>query len=150
MAGTPSIAVVDVQKAIGMSDEAQLKLEKLKAELAHEEADLKSVRNEIESLQERYKKDAAVMSTDEKRKIEKEMDDKLAEFKFLGGKLQKRSQQEQQELFGQMLPKFKRALKNLQDEKKFDIILQKEAALWVDPEYDITKQVIEKMNALKD
>lgn len=149
-AAAPKMAFVDMRAAIYGSDEAKIKLEKIKAELAHEEADMMTLRSGIQELEERFKKDSAVMSSDEKRKIEKTIQDKMAEFNFLGNKYKKSVNDSQQELSRQMLPKLERAMKSVQEEKKLDIILNREAALWVSPEYDLTKAIVDKMNALKD
>lgn len=149
-AATPKMGFVDMRAAIFTSDEAKIKLEKIKAELAHEEADMMSLRSGIQELEDRLKKDSAVMSADERRKVEKNIQDKMADFNFLGNKLKKSANDSQQELSRQMLPKLERAMKSVQEEQKLDIILNRDAALWISPEYDLTKAIVDKMNTLKN
>ena len=146
----PKIAVVDVRAGVMKSDDAKLKMEKLKGEFEQEKADLESLRMDLQKMEEKAKKDGAVMSSDEKRKLEKDMMEKANEFKFKGQQFQKSSQAEAQEVFQALIPKFQKALKAIVDDKGFDMVLHREAALLVKPEYEITDMVTAKMNTLKD
>ena len=149
-ADQPKIAVVDVRTGVMKSDDAKLKMEKLKGEFEQEKADLEGLRMDLQKLEEKAKKDGAVMSADEKRKLEKEMMEKANEFKFKGQQFQQSSQAEAQEVFQALIPKFQKALQAIVDEQGFDLVLHREAALMVKPEYEITDTVTAKMNSLKD
>ncbi|HVL02757.1 MAG TPA: OmpH family outer membrane protein, partial [Dongiaceae bacterium] len=92
------IAVVDINAAVMKSDEARLRSEKLKATLGQEEADAIALRNQIQKLDEKRQKDAAVMGPDELRKLEKEIADKKIELNFKGQKLQQKGKDASQEL----------------------------------------------------
>lgn len=143
------IAVVDLREAIMQSDEARLKYEKLKASLSQEEADAIALRNQIQKMDEKRQKDAAVMGQGELRKLEKDIEDKKIELNFKGQKLQKSGKDATQELLASMAPKVERALAALVEEKKYDLVLHREAAPWSDPKLDITKELIQKINTLK-
>lgn len=149
-AENPTIAVVDVRAGVMTSEEAKLKMEKLKGEFAQQKADLETLQNDIKGLQEKAQKDGAVMSADEKRKLEKEAMEKANELKFKGQQFQQSSQAEAQQVFQSLLPKFQKALKAVIDDQNLDIVLAREAALMVKPELDITKLVTDKMNTIKD
>jgi len=70
----------------------------------------------------------------------------LSQLKEVYVQLQKKAKEAEQALFQSILPDFERAVKSVMEEKKYSIILRREAALLVTPEYDITEQVVAKMN----
>lgn len=143
------IAVVDINVAALRSDEARIRGEKLKASFGQEEADLIALRNSIQKLEEKRQKDSAVMGADQLRKMEQEINDKKLELNFKGQKLQQRGKEANQELQQVMGPKVEKAMKSIVDEKKYDVILRREAAIWIDDKYDLTDELTKRINAQK-
>lgn len=143
------IAIVDINRAAMMSDEARLRGEKLKTSFRQDEADLVALRNSIQKLEEKRQKDAAVMGEQELRKLEQDINDKKLELNFKGQKLQQRGKEANQELQSVMGPKVEKAMKSIVDEKKYDIILRREAALWAEDKFDITDELTKRINAQK-
>ena len=143
------IAIVDLNGAVMKSDEARLRAEKLKSSLGQEEADAIALRNQIQKLEEKRQKDAAVMGQDELRRLQKEIDDKKIELNFKGQKLQQKGKDASQELQAVMGPKVEQAMKSIIEEKKYDLILRREAAIMVDPKFDITAELTKRINAQK-
>lgn len=148
-ADAPKIAIVDVRGGVMQSASAKIKMEKLKPEFAKEESELIALKEDLQKMEERLKKDGAVMAADEKRKLEKAYMEKGNEFKFKGQQFQKSSQEEAQAVFKSLMPKFQEALKSIVESEKYDIVLHREAAIFTTPDYDITKAVINKMDAMK-
>lgn len=145
----PVIVTVDMGAAIMQSGEAKTKMEKLKSGLVKEEGEINASRTSLGKLEDQYKKDAAVMSADQKRNLEKQIEDKRIELGFMGKKFQKSTQDARQELLTAMLPKFEKALKSVVDENKYDMVLRREAAFYTTPEFDITEEVVKRMNTAK-
>lgn len=143
------VAVVDINMAVMKSDEARLRGEKLKASFGQEEADVIAMRNQIQKLEEKRQKDAAVMGQDELRKLEKEITDKKLDLNFKGQKLQQKGKDASQELQAAMGPKVEKAMKAIIDEKKYDLILPRQAVVWSDDKFDITAELTQKINAQK-
>ncbi|MDX1694364.1 MAG: OmpH family outer membrane protein [Ketobacteraceae bacterium] len=140
------IAVVNVQEAITKSDKAKMWLEKFEAEHATEQADLRVLESELQAMQERFKKDQAILSEEEKRKSNKSMQDKYEELQFRGKQLQNEFKEAQQELLKSMLPKVQAALNKLMEKNGYDVILRSEVVLSLSPKLDITEQVIDQLN----
>lgn len=141
-----NIAVVNVQEAITKSDKAKLWLEQFEAEHATEQADLRVLESELQAMQERFKKDQAILGEEEQRKSQKAMQDKYEELQFRGKQLQKEFKEAQQDLLKSMLPKVNTALNKLMEKNGYDIILRSEVVLSLTPKLDITEQVIEQLN----
>lgn len=140
------VVVVDMRTAIFKSDKGALEAEKLKAGLAQEQANLMALQAELKDIEARMSKDSAVMGEAELRKIKQNYTDKVSDYQHQGKKYQTKAKEAEQELSKTMLPEFQRALKSLIEEKKYGIVLLRDAVLAVSPEKDITEAVIVKMN----
>jgi outer membrane protein len=147
--GELKIAVIDTQRAMLESDEAKQLMQAAQTELQGEQSSLQALGQEIQKLREQFQKDAEVMSDTDRRSRQKEIEDKQIEAEFLANKLQKDVQDKQQELGQQIVPKLEAVLKELTDQEKYDVILERRAILYADPKHDITKQVTDLLNAKK-
>ena len=92
------IAVVNVQRAIGESNEAKALIAKLEADTSADQAAIKALGADITKVQEKFNKDGDVMSDAEKRKLQKEIEDKQIDYQFRVNKFQKTVNERQQEI----------------------------------------------------
>jgi outer membrane protein len=143
------IAVINVQRAIGESEEAQGLIKKLEEELQAEQTAIRQLNTDISTLQEKLVKDGEVMSEPEKRRLQKEAEDKQIDYQFQVNKLQKEVNDRQQEILGQMAPKLDAVLKDLIAIEKYDLIVHRQNVLYVDNKLDITAKVTELLNQKK-
>lgn len=141
------VVVLDYQAAILATDHAKKATEKLQAELKVQRDRVNQLRTELEGLDAKAKKDAAVMSPQDKQKLQKEIEGKAQEYNNLMQTLQKRGQDMLNDLVARMGPKLEKVVVDMQQANKYDIILQKQTAVYFDPAADITKRVTEKLNA---
>ena len=149
-AETSKVVTVDVLRAVMTTEEGKIKIEKLKGEFEKEKAGLEALNMKGQKLQERIQKDGAVMSADERHKLEKELMEIAQELKFKEQQLKQSGQADQRQVVESMLPKFQKAMKEIIAEQKIDMVLRREAVLDLNPSLDITDQVVDKMNAIKD
>lgn len=140
------IAVIDIQAAILGSEQAKERIAELKKEYAPDQNEIKSLAQDIQKLQAKMEQDAAVMSESEKKKLAKEVEDKAVDYQFNIKKIQKSQNESQQELLAELSPKLEQAIQEIISEGTYSIILERRAAIFVAPEYDITKKVTEKLN----
>ncbi len=143
------IAVLDTQRALVESEEAKALVERINRELKAEEAEAKSLNDDIKKLQDRLAKDGEVMSASEKRKVSKDIEDKQIDLQFMVNKLQKELNDRRQELLQQMVPKVDAVLKDLIELEGYDLILERGSLRYANPKHDITRKVTEKLNAKK-
>ncbi len=143
------IAVVNAQRAIGESEEAKAMIAKLESDLAPDQKTVKDLGTSITQMQEKLNKNGDVMSDVEKRKLQKEIEDKQIDYQFQVNKLQKTVNERQQDILQKMAPKFEAALKDLIAKGQYDMVIHRQNVLYVDPKYDITTQVTEKLNQKK-
>ena len=140
------IAVLNFQQAIVQSEEAIARLDTIRKELEQEQADLNALGEEIKGLNDKLIKDAEVMSDTEQRRAQKDIEDKQLDYQFGLQKLQKELQDRQQELLREMQPKLNAVLKDLIDVEGYDMVMDRQAFMYVNPKHDVTRKVTEKLN----
>lgn len=144
------VAVLDTQRALIESEEAQELMESAQFDLEGDQDKVNELGQQIQALQEQLQKDAEVMSPSEQRKRRKEVEDKQIEYQFLVNKLQKDVQDRRQELLQMMAPKIDAVLKDLIDIEGYDLILQRGSLLYANSKHDITRKVTEKLNEKRE
>lgn len=144
-----SIAVVDMQRAVLASDEAKVAVEKFRAAKQSEIDTITKLETELKGIQDKIAKDGEIMSEDERRKLKNSFEEKATTYKFHRQNMQKAEQQELQALAQAMEPKMQEALKSIIDEKKYDLVVRPEMVIYNAPETDITKLLLERLNAAK-
>ena len=140
------IAVLDTQRALVESEEAQALLAQAQKELQVEQEELQTLGNEIVALQEKQQTDGEVMSATEQRKLTKDIEDKQIDYQFLGNKLQKEVNDRRQELMQQMVPKIDVVLKDLIELEGYDMIMERGNLRYVNTKHDITRRVTDNLN----
>ncbi len=140
------IAVLDTQRALVASEEAQALLQQSQQELKAEEEAVKSLGEEIIANQEKLQTDGEVMSPTEQRRLQKDIEDKQIDYQFLVNKLQKQVNDRRQELLAQMVPKIDAVLKDLIELEGYDLIMERGNLRYVNTKHDITRKVTEKLN----
>ncbi len=141
------IGVVDIRAALFSSNAAQAFSQSLSDEFKTQEMEVRSVQESGHKLQEKLKKDAAIMSDTERTKLASELEEKAKEFKYLKGKLDNAVAKRKQSFLQESKPKVDEVLKELVEAEKFDLILPREAVVYSGQALDITAKVIEKLNA---
>ena len=144
------IAVLDTQRALIESEEAQQLLRSAQSELEGEQQEVNTLGAEIMALQEKMQKDAEVMSPAEARRRQKELEDKQLDYQFRANRLQKEVQDRRQELLQQMAPKIDAVLQDLIELEGYDVIMQRNSLLYANSKHDITRKVTEKLNERRD
>ena len=144
-----NVAVADSQMAIMATDAAKKTFEKLNADMKPQRDRLDTLRKEIAGYEEKFQKNASVMSDKDKRELQKQAEAKINEFKTLADALQKRAQEVQQEMLKSLIPKTEVVVEELRKAGNYDIIIEKKNVIFADPSVDLTKKITEKLNAAK-
>jgi outer membrane protein len=143
------VGVVDIQAAIDASHHVAKISKKLEQEFGPSQTDLKSLNNDIVAMEERFIKDAAIMGESEVRRLQQELNEKKSRLKFEGYELQRKVQARQQELSAPLMKMVEEVMTEFKNEGKYDLILHKQTTLHFREEYDLTKQLTEKLNKKK-
>lgn len=139
-------AVLDVNRAIGDSEEAKSLAAQVEQDLKSEQDALQKLAEDIQAVTERLQKDAEILGDTEKRGMQKEIEDKQLDYEFGVNKFRKELQDRQQEIFRQMAPKLDGVLKDLIEIEGYDVVIPRAGLLYVNTKHDITRKVTEKLN----
>ena len=140
------VAVADSQAAIMSTDYAKKTFEKLNKDLEPQRNRLDQLRKELAAIEEKFQKNASIMSAKEKTDLQTQARQKMEEFQNLAQALQKRAQDVQQEMVQKMLPKMEEAVEEIRKASNIDIIIERKNVIWAEPATDITKKITEKLN----
>ncbi|MBV1870430.1 MAG: OmpH family outer membrane protein [Gammaproteobacteria bacterium] len=146
VAAEKKFAVVDVQKAMRSADTVKEIEAKLKKEFTAEEKKVETLKNKINELKERQKRDWAIMGDAEKRKFQEEGMNVTNELKALSQESQRRLQARQQELLQPVLSDTQEVIKDIMKEDGYDVVFRREALVEFNPKMDITLKVTLKLN----
>ncbi len=147
------IAVVDIQRAILLTEKARAKLEDLKkqADFKANLESIESLQKEYETMVEKYTKDRAVMSAEKREEEERRILDKQQDMKYVASKLQQAEKEYVQSVVQEFGGSTEEVLKNIVKEQNIGLLLRSDgrAVLHADESYDITEQVVERLNAIR-
>lgn len=144
-----NVAVADSQAAIMATEMAKKTFEKLNNDMKPQRDRLEQLRKDIAAIEEKFQKNASVMSDKDKRDLQKQAESKLNEFKNLADAVQKRANEVQQEMLKTLIPKTEDVVEEIRKAGNYDIIIEKKNVIFADPAVDITKKITEKLNAAK-
>ena len=138
---------VDTDRLFSETKASQAAQNKLKAEFANREKSLTALADRLKSAIETFERDSAKMS-DAKRVQEQERLMELdADFRQKRREFQDDLGSRRSEELQAVQDKSMKVIKQLADTGKYDLILQE--AVYFNPKYDITDQVIKGLNAAK-
>ncbi|MEN9464306.1 MAG: hypothetical protein RL217_487 [Pseudomonadota bacterium] len=147
VAGTGKVAVVDMERALFMSDAAKTSIKDFEKANKADVDKLKALQAELLKMKEKAEKEGDVMSEEERRKLTSSHEEKASEFKFYAQKIQQLEGKWKQEFLQTQLPVLEKELKALIDAGGYDVVMQAGAVVYTNPESDLTKALIERLNA---
>ena len=146
------VAVVNSSEAAMATEEAKATLAKIEEEFAPESDRLKQMQQELIKHRDKLINDNAVLSEDERREIQKQMEDMQFDLEVGAQKLQRELTERRDELLSALNPKFQKALRDLVELENFDVVYQynPNVLLYVNPRHNITRKVTEAMNNITE
>ena len=145
------VAVGDVESAIMASEEAKRLRTQIREEFKSDQERVRDMLSERAALIERAQKDVEVMSDAEKRKLQQQIDGINNDLVYHQQKLQKALEDRQAELFESLLnEKVQRAIEALVLDEDYDIVIPRQAALYVGDLYNVTRKVTERLNEMDE
>ncbi|MBI3141009.1 MAG: OmpH family outer membrane protein [Rhodocyclales bacterium] len=119
---------------------AQKKIEK---EFEKRDQELQRLAKQLQGVQEALEKNAVTMSESDKRNKEREFNDMNREFQRKQREFREDLNQRRNEELAAVLDRANKAIKQIAEAEKFDVILQE--AVYASPRIDITEKVIKAL-----
>ena len=141
------VGVVDTERILRESAPAKTATTRLEAEFAKREKELAKDGGSLKEAIEKFQKEAPTMAEATRGNREKQLAEQDREFQRKRREFQDDLGSRRSEELQAVQDKSMKVIKQLADAGKYDLILQE--AVYFNPKYDITDQVIKGLNAAK-
>lgn len=142
-ADAPKIAVVDLQKIMQTSDEMKTIQAKLEQEFKPRRDKLMGMEADLKTDMDAFKRDSAVMNQAKRKAAEEKIVATQQQFEREGQQYQQELSAAHNQAMEQFYNKIRAAISKVAQEKKYDLVLQKDAAPFSIEKLDVTDRVIE-------
>ena len=151
-AGSPAqsegrVGYVNLERILRDSAPAVRAQKKLELEFAKRDQELGKMAEQMKRLQDTLEKNAVTMSESDRAKREREFADLNREFQRRQRDAREDFNQRRNEELSGVIERANRAVKQIAEAEKFDIIFQE--AVWASPRIDITDKVIKALDDSK-
>jgi outer membrane protein len=147
MAQQAKIGFVSTERIMKDANPAKAAQAKIESDFARRDKELQDLSSRLRSATERLDKDAAVMAESDRTRRQREIAEMDRDFQRRQREFREDLNQRRNEELSVVLEKANRAIKDIAEREKFDLILQE--AVFVSPRMDITEQVVKQLNAAK-
>ncbi|MEW6705634.1 MAG: OmpH family outer membrane protein [Pseudomonadota bacterium] len=141
------IGYVNAERVLQESAPAKAAQAKLQAEFGKREKELTDMGNRLKALSDKLEKDGPTLSEAERSRRQRELVEQDRDFQRKRRELHEDLTQRKNEELAVVLERSNRAIKTIFETEKYDLILQD--AVFASPRVDITKKVIDALNAGK-
>ncbi|MBX6421067.1 MAG: OmpH family outer membrane protein [Nevskia sp.] len=138
------IAVVRLGDLLQQSSAYKAASAKFQAEVKKRNDAIEAERKQLADDLQKYQRDAATMSPEQRDKTEKDLNTRQAQLDFDRRKAQEDLQNRDQELQAELLGKVKDVIYQVAKERGYDVVLTN--AFAVNPSVDITDDVLKRLN----
>jgi outer membrane protein len=141
-----SIGFVSLERIMREAPAAQRAQKKLEQEFSQRGQELSKMAEQLKKIQGSLEKNALTMSESERQKREREFGDFNREFQRKQREFNEDLAQRRKEEFDAVLERANRAVKEIAEAEKLDVVFQNEQVVWASTRIDITDKVIKALN----
>lgn len=141
------IGYVNSERVLREANLAKAAQVKLEAEFGKREKELKDQENKLRTAAEKFEKDQPTLSEAEKNRRQRDLVEQDRDLQRKRREWQEDLTQRKNEELSAVVERANRVIKQIFDAEKYDLILQD--AIHASPRVDITKKVIDALNAQK-
>lgn len=138
------IGYIDAQRLL-QSASAKAAEEKMAQEFSKRNKELQDLATKIKTMAEKYDKDAPVMSEGDRIKKQRELTDLDQDFKRKQRIFNEDVNQRRSEELASFSDRVKKAVKQIAEAEKYDIVLQEEP-IYYNPRVDLTEKVLKAIS----
>ncbi len=142
------VGYVNTQRLFRDAPAAVRAAKKIEQEFSKRDQDLQRLAKQVQGLQETLEKNGLTMAEADRRTKEKDLGELSREFQRKQREFREDLNLRQNEENAAIIEKANKAIKQLADSEKYDLIVQD--VVWVSPKLDITDKVIKALSDPKD
>ena len=140
-----SVGFVSLERILREAPAAQRAQKKLEQEFAPRGLELSRLAEQLKKMQESLEKNAVTMSESERQKREREFGDLNRDFQRKQREFNEDLGSRRKEEFEGVIERANRAVKQIAETEKLDVVFQNEQVVWANPRIDITDKVIKAL-----
>ena len=146
-AGGPALRIgfVSTERIMRDSTPAKAAQAKIEQDFSRREKELQDLGNRLRTASEKLEKDSAVLAENDRSRRQRELAEMDRDFQRRQREFREDLNQRRNEELSAVLERANRAIKEIAEREKFDLILQE--AVFVSPRLDITELVVKQLNA---
>jgi outer membrane protein len=137
-----SVGFVSLERILREAPAAKRAQKKLEQEFSQRGQELSKMAEQLKKMQGNLEKNALTMSESERQKREREFGDINRDFQRKQREFNEDLAQRRKEEFDGVLERANRAVKQIAEAEKLDIVFQNEQVVWASTRIDITDKVI--------
>lgn len=139
-------AVVDTAKILQQLPQREAIGKKLSQEFQPRAVELNKLQKQLVELNQKRQRDAALMTPQESTDLIRKLEQLDAQLKLKGKAFKEDQQRRGQEENNKLIVLLQKAVEKVAKRGGYDIVLARQAALYVTPERDISDKVIEELS----
>lgn len=140
------VAVIDFRSALLQSNIGQEAAKEPKQKVAEMDARLKQEQVDLKESANNLKRDELTLSEDEFKTRRKVLVEQQNKVRSMAADMQRKAKELEQQLIQSLTPKGEAALKILIEERKLDLVLNRQLSLYADADADLTDELITRIN----
>lgn len=140
------IGYVDVRKAVEGSEQAQKAKGELQSQVEERQTKLESQRQTIQELQKQLKQQGSLMSEDQRKEKERQLQQAMRKFRRAQQAAQEDIDARKNQVLQDIYDQVSRIINRIGKEEGFDLILTGPSAMYVDDRVNLTQRVVEQLN----
>lgn len=143
------IGVINAEAVLQQMPQAISSQQTLNIEFKDEGAEVEAMRQTIAKDFEELKKNAPTMSDAQIKAAEDRLNAARVKFEEKAKPLQERMQARRQEENNKVLSVLQRAIQEVAEEEKYDLILNSNSAIYVKPEHNVSEKILKRVSSYK-
>lgn len=140
------VAVIDFRAALLASNIGQEAAKEPKQKVAEMDARLKKEQADLELLAKDLKRDELTLSEGEFKKRRQALAEHDNKVRAMAANMQRQAKALEQKLIQSLTPQGEAALKSLIEERKLDLVLNRQLSLYADADADLTDELVKRIN----
>ncbi len=140
-----SIGFVSLERILREAPAAQLAQKKLEQEFSQRGQELQKLAEQLKKMQEGIERNAMTMLDSERQKREREFADANREFQRKQREFNEDLAQRRKDEFERVIERANRAVRQIAEAEKLDVVFQNEQVVWASNRIDITDKVIKAL-----
>ncbi|NLQ18204.1 OmpH family outer membrane protein [Marinomonas sp. M1K-6] len=140
------VAVVDFRAALLQSNMGQEASKQPREKVAQMDARLKSEQETIEASAKDLQRDELTLSEAEFKKRRQSLAEQQNRLRAMASDMQRQAKELEQQVIQSLTPKGEAALKSLIEERKLDLVVNRQLSLYANAGADITDELVKRLN----